>query len=295
MLESWQVYNLRHAKVKARARCRHYSLYRCRLLVWGFWPAARERHILPVDPSEMTLPTPSSFVPVMSVRRREFEPCLSAATFLCFWPAPQFSLRALYAARRAFQSLPRPTADLSQPSGGGGAAAVHSGSASTSLPVAIAPTATAESALRTGRMLRSSPPPAIPESRRLTLEYPSKIRTGDSDVIRLTLEVDTLGNITPTAEIQGNLVAGQTVQIPNLYDTHNVIAEARLDLAGRRRPASEAISEPLLPGQSVTFYWSVHPASCWDLSRYRVALPALCRQGQRGGKSKGRLGSDRAD
>ncbi len=33
------------------------------LLAWGFWPAARERHTLPVSPSEMTLPTPSSFIP----------------------------------------------------------------------------------------------------------------------------------------------------------------------------------------------------------------------------------------
>ena len=33
------------------------------LLAWGFWPAARERHTLPVLPTEMTLPTPSSFVP----------------------------------------------------------------------------------------------------------------------------------------------------------------------------------------------------------------------------------------
>ncbi|MBI1795347.1 MAG: hypothetical protein HYR70_14315 [Chloroflexi bacterium] len=33
----------------------------CGLLLWGFWPAARERYILPVNPSEMSLPTPSSF------------------------------------------------------------------------------------------------------------------------------------------------------------------------------------------------------------------------------------------
>jgi hypothetical protein len=33
------------------------------LLAWGIWPAARERHTLPVMPTEMTLPTPSSFVP----------------------------------------------------------------------------------------------------------------------------------------------------------------------------------------------------------------------------------------
>src|ERR1700690_3837191 len=33
------------------------------LLAWGVWPAARERHILPISPSEMTLPTPASFDP----------------------------------------------------------------------------------------------------------------------------------------------------------------------------------------------------------------------------------------
>lgn len=99
----------------------------------------------------------------------------------------------------------------------------------------------------------------MPESRRLTLEYPPKIHTGDSDVVRLTLEIDTLGNITPTAQVQGNLVTGRTVQIPNLYDTHNVIAEARLDIAGLEVRPSDVISEPLAPGQSATFYWSVRP------------------------------------
>jgi len=34
------------------------------LLAWGVWPAARERHILPITPSEMTLPTPASFDPM---------------------------------------------------------------------------------------------------------------------------------------------------------------------------------------------------------------------------------------
>ncbi len=101
--------------------------------------------------------------------------------------------------------------------------------------------------------------PAIPESRRLTLEYPSHIRMGDSDVVRLTLEVDMRGNITPTAQFAGNTVTGTTVQVPNLYETHSVIAEARLDLAGMEIRPGDVISEPLLPGQSVTFYWSVRP------------------------------------
>src|SRR5688572_24610360 len=54
-----------------------------------------------------------------------------------------------------------------------------------------------------------TPQPALPERRRLTLEYPPKIRAGDSDVVRLTLEVDDLGNLTPTAQIGGNTTTGK--------------------------------------------------------------------------------------
>lgn len=32
------------------------------LLIWGFWPSERETRILPVNPSEMTLPTPTTFL-----------------------------------------------------------------------------------------------------------------------------------------------------------------------------------------------------------------------------------------
>jgi len=105
----------------------------------------------------------------------------------------------------------------------------------------------------------SQPQPAINESRRLTLELPPRIRVGEGDIIRMTLEVDNLGNVTPTAEIQGNTVTVQTVEIPNLYETHNVTAEARLDLAGMDVKPADLISEPLTQGQSVTFYWSIRP------------------------------------
>ena len=108
-----------------------------------------------------------------------------------------------------------------------------------------------------------APRPAVPESRRLTLEYPPSIRVGDSDVIRLTLEVDTLGNVTPTADVHGNTIIGQIAQIPNVnvYDTHNVFAEARLDIAGPNVQPHDIQSESLTQGQSVTFYWDVQPTS----------------------------------
>lgn len=102
--------------------------------------------------------------------------------------------------------------------------------------------------------------PAIPETRRLTLEFPSKMRAGvDGDVVRLTLEVDDLGNITPTAQIAGNVVVGETIEIPDLYETHNVAAEAQLDLAGMQVQPAGTIYEPLKRGQSATFYWSIRP------------------------------------
>ena len=123
------------------------------------------------------------------------------------------------------------------------------------LPTQIAPEAPDESP--------ATPPstavPAIPERRRVTLEYPARIRSGDSDVVRLTLEVDDLGNITPTAQFDGNVVAGEVVEIPNLYETHNVIAEAKFDIAGLQVSPPELISQTLSKGQAVNFYWSIRP------------------------------------
>ena len=102
--------------------------------------------------------------------------------------------------------------------------------------------------------------PEIPETRRLTLEYPSKMRAGvEGDVVRLTLEVDELGNITPTAMFEGNVVTGETIEIPNLYETHDVMAEAQLDMAGMVVEPSDTTYEPLTPGRSVTFFWSIRP------------------------------------
>jgi hypothetical protein len=104
-----------------------------------------------------------------------------------------------------------------------------------------------------------TPQPALPELRFLTLEFPPRIRAGDSDLVRLTLEVDDLGNITPTAEIGDHVVTGEIVEIPNLYETHHVVAEARFDMAGMEIRPTELMSEPLAQGNTATFYWSIHP------------------------------------
>jgi hypothetical protein len=114
--------------------------------------------------------------------------------------------------------------------------------------------------------------PALPERRRLTVEFPARIRAGDSDIVRLTLEVDDLGNITPTAEIGGHVVTGEIVEIPNLYESHQVIAEARFDLAGMEVRPGELVSEALSPGSSVTFRWSIRPRDAQGAGVYRGTI-----------------------
>jgi len=101
--------------------------------------------------------------------------------------------------------------------------------------------------------------PAIPERRRITIEFPPQIRAGDSDLVRLTLEVDDLGNITPTAQFDGNVITGEMVEIPDLYESHNVIAEAKFDIAGLQVSPPELVSQTLSKGQSLNFIWSVRP------------------------------------
>jgi hypothetical protein len=126
-------------------------------------------------------------------------------------------------------------------------------------PIGAAPTESLPSELPTSGIPISTTQPALPERRRLTIEFPPQMRAGDSDVVRLTLEIDELGNITPTAEIGGNVVTGNVVEIPNLYETHHVIAEARFDMAGMEISPMDTWSQPLAQGQSVTFYWSIRP------------------------------------
>lgn len=131
-----------------------------------------------------------------------------------------------------------------------------------------------EAAVRTPTASSIQPPdtpvptsmPAIQEPRLITLEWPARLRVGDSDTIRLMLEVDETGTITPTAVIAGHETHGEPVNIPNLYDTHNVMVEARLDIAGLVYTPTSEVVEPMQPGQSVIFFWSVQPQ---QVGKYR--------------------------
>lgn len=126
-------------------------------------------------------------------------------------------------------------------------------------PTAVEPASTMPVISATEQIPAFTPQPAIHEARMLTLEFPPTMRAGDSDIVRLTLEVDDLGNVTPTAQFEDHVVTGEIVQIPNLYESHHVIAESRFDIAGVEIRPTELISIPLAEGQSATFSWSIRP------------------------------------
>ncbi len=107
------------------------------------------------------------------------------------------------------------------------------------------------------------------ERRLAVLEWPASIHVGDSDVLTLTLQVDQAGKLTPTAQISGHEVTGTPVFIPGLYDTYNLVAAARLDLAGVEISPQGMVSQPMRPGQAVFFSWSISPS---QLGKYRGTL-----------------------
>jgi hypothetical protein len=93
------------------------------------------------------------------------------------------------------------------------------------------------------------------------MEWPPAIRAGESDSVSLSLVMDEGGGLTATAQVEGNEVHTEPVLIPNVYATHNVVAEASLEMAGVTVVPPDDILEPLQPGEPVIFIWSVKPES----------------------------------
>lgn len=102
----------------------------------------------------------------------------------------------------------------------------------------------------------ATPQPALLERRLLILEWPRRMWEKDSGLILLTLDVDESGRITPTIQTPDGSTDGQTIEIPNLYDTHNIVAVARLDMAGLEA-YRESLRETMRPGNDVVFRWSI--------------------------------------
>lgn len=109
------------------------------------------------------------------------------------------------------------------------------------------------------------PQPQLLERRLLVLEWPQTMREKDSDLIMLSITMDETALATPTLPVPEPNDEGTPVAIPDLYETHNVFAVARLDMVGLEADRND-MREQLRPGQPVTFYWSVRAS---EAGRYR--------------------------
>lgn len=88
--------------------------------------------------------------------------------------------------------------------------------------------------------------PALREKRQVFLSWPQKVLEKD------TAQIDLGIRISPQQE---QTVVSDAVET-DIYATHNLVAVARLDLAGAEVARSE-IQEPLLPGREVIFRWNI--------------------------------------
>jgi len=97
----------------------------------------------------------------------------------------------------------------------------------------------------------------IQQKRIIILEWPRKVRIGDAQIINLTFAIDDQGNLSQAAEMYGSGAAIEPNLVESIYDTHRVVAEARLDIAGLEYEPAGEINTALLPNQSPRFVWHV--------------------------------------
>jgi hypothetical protein len=99
--------------------------------------------------------------------------------------------------------------------------------------------------------------PAILEDRRETLEWPASMRIGDKDTITLAFKVNNGGNPTPDPASEVNAEGSNGQSLTNVFATHSVMVEGRLEVAGMQVEPANPISASLLKGQPVSFKWEV--------------------------------------
>lgn len=100
--------------------------------------------------------------------------------------------------------------------------------------------------------------PEILESRRLTFEWTRRIRKGDTALVRLILAKVEQEN-EPASPQPPDQPFGESNQIPDIYISHSVMTEARLDMSGIQDYPSDQVSQSLLPRETVTFTWRLKP------------------------------------
>jgi hypothetical protein len=116
------------------------------------------------------------------------------------------------------------------------------------------------------------PSTPVIEQRMVELEWPPRLRLGDSDFVRLTLlPVD--DGYTVTTEFSDHQTITQTVQMQQ-ESGYELAAVARLDGVAFEISPAEAQEYSLVPGQAVTWRWSLQPHQA---GQQRLSLTLLLR------------------
>lgn len=97
------------------------------------------------------------------------------------------------------------------------------------------------------------------ERRLISLDWPEKIRVGDSERITLIIQVDQDGKITPTVSSEEHTLDLEPVFIPDIYEDHYLNLEARIDIAGMEVLPQGIVSTAIIKGKDVKFAWSLSP------------------------------------
>jgi len=134
---------------------------------------------------------------------------------------------------------------------------------------------------------------ANPHVQSITLEYPAVVRVADGGLVRLTVDTARPATASRPVGTNGDGQGGASV-LPGAPPSHNLIAEARLELPGAQVQPYEEISAPLVPGDSVEFLWKVnlpepkrHQGTAWFFvvfvekrthTKHRVAFSAQSLQ-----------------
>ncbi|MFZ2096187.1 MAG: hypothetical protein WAV05_06060 [Anaerolineales bacterium] len=89
--------------------------------------------------------------------------------------------------------------------------------------------------------------PAVLETRQVRLEWPDSLRIGDDGEIRLSFEP------APGVATSPSLTAG----LRDVYDSYNLMAEARFEVAGIRTDPTNPVRESMPAGQTVNYHWKI--------------------------------------
>ncbi len=116
------------------------------------------------------------------------------------------------------------------------------------------------------------PPTPVVEQRMVELEWPPRLRLGDSDFVRLTL-LPLPDGYTVTTEFPDHTTVTQTVQVQH-ESGFELAAAARLDGVAFEISPTEEQEYSLVAGQPVTWRWSLQPGRA---GQQRLSVTLLLR------------------